>query len=373
MLSRLSRYFSRSKHRKDKYKPVNDTSLPVLPTKHPSYRPFEPPSRRNSASSGHSSSCSIEPERAPSFLELVCNDSQPVYCMETVPLYKPSSLPPGTRKANSLYDSAHDEILRERMRVSALENNNERERRRRRSRMSIRDGYGDSQGIQRYGSLQHTKAPSMRRLSSDRSGSIDSCYGPPAYPEKSRFRQSSQRQGPLERGYPPGRDYIPERDYIPRRDYVHERDHRPDRRTPTHPGPFRTPNTHGIPDNLNNRSIPAEPFFTRASSIRQGPYHIFQHPDLESAYHDPHRYEFQSVIDEGDIPLTRVTRLKEPARTFWRDDGVSSEIGVGLGRISGMAASRSVISRGNMKSDVGIPSPKRRFGEDISKVSPFVC
>src|SRR5271170_7743582 len=117
MFSRLSRYFSRSKRRKNKYAP-----LPTVPPHLPTYPAIGAPSRPLTASSGHSSSCSIEPESAPSFLQVVCNDSQPVYCMETIPLYTPSALPPGTRKATSLYDSARDEILRERMKVTALEN-----------------------------------------------------------------------------------------------------------------------------------------------------------------------------------------------------------------------------------------------------------
>src|SRR5579859_6162110 len=110
MFSRLSRYLTRSKRRKPKYKPLPD--FPPKLTLNISTAENRP----SSASSGHSSSCSIGPDYAPSFLQVVCNDSQPVYCMETVPLYNPSSLPPGTRKANSLYDSAHEEILRERMR-----------------------------------------------------------------------------------------------------------------------------------------------------------------------------------------------------------------------------------------------------------------
>src|SRR5271170_3970377 len=151
MFSRLSRYFSRSKRRKNKYAP-----LPTVPPQLPPYPSIDPPSRPLSASSGHSSSCSIEPESAPSFLQVVCNDSQPVYCMETVPLYQPSSLPPGTRKANSLYESEHQEILRQRMRVTALENEGEKARLKRRNRTVKRnwDNEEEGVGVRRWNSVQ---------------------------------------------------------------------------------------------------------------------------------------------------------------------------------------------------------------------------
>ena len=51
-----------------------------------------------------------------------------------------------------------------------------------------------------------------------------------------------------------------------------------------------------------------------------------------------------------NVPMTKVTRLKQ-ARTFKREDGIVSDIGIGLRRISGMAASRSVSRR--TQSDVG--------------------
>src|SRR5262245_53920157 len=124
MLSRLSRiFFSRkSKKRKQKtepkQKPPSKLSRKLT---QPSHRPS---AFRPSCESG-STSCSIRPEAAgaPSFLQVVCNDSQPVYCMETVPLFKPAAFPPPRKKASetSLYDTAHDEILRERRRASEEE------------------------------------------------------------------------------------------------------------------------------------------------------------------------------------------------------------------------------------------------------------
>jgi len=49
--------------------------------------------------------------------------------------------------------------------------------------------------------------------------------------------------------------------------------------------------------------------------------------------------------------MTRVTRLKR-GKTFIREDGIVTDVGIGLGRISGMAASRSASRR--TQSDVGV-------------------
>src|ERR1700736_2605230 len=198
MFSRLSRFFSRSKRQNNTYQDLSGRSVTLLPSDHPSFFTSEKHHRRRlSSSSGHSSSCSIEPERAPSFLEIVCNDSQPVYCMETVPLYKPSSLPPGTRKANSLYESEHDGILRERMRVNALETEENQEPQKRRKRLSyIREEYVDSRGahgIQQRISNQHIQSPRRtRRQSLDLSRlaeppSTDCYYGLPGYQDRSQY------------------------------------------------------------------------------------------------------------------------------------------------------------------------------------------
>src|SRR5271170_4352279 len=159
MFSRLSRYFSRSKRRKNKYAP-----LPTVPPHLPTYPAIGAPSRPLTASSGHSSSCSIEPESAPSFLQVVCNDSQPVYCMETVPLYIPSALPPGTRKANSLYESAREEILRERMKVTAVENEGEWSRGKKRAASVRGDDTREknSERIRRWNSVRHDEKIGQR-------------------------------------------------------------------------------------------------------------------------------------------------------------------------------------------------------------------
>jgi hypothetical protein len=392
MFSRLSRFLTRSKHRKKPH-PL-DQRLPLPP----SHRSSLAPTRHYSTSSGHSSSCTIEPYRAPSFLEIVCNDSQPVYCMETVPLFHPASLPPGTRKANSLYESAHEEILRERIRCVAAEEEERRQRRAKRKRISglsrgvlwserpsgrediarrsneefpRRSGQEeylrqDVQEFARRGQVQQGNEPRMRRQSIDHGradsyGSMDCYYGPPIYHDPSRYQNT-----------------IPEtsRYKEPSRQYHQDRQHRPP--VPTHPGPFRIPHADDYKDRSHHhRSIPVDPYITRTTSIRQS---LFPQT-CESPYYHP---DFRSRRMDPEIPQTRVTRLKQPARTFWRDDGVASdigigsgrEIGIGLGRISGMAASRSIASP-SVRSDVVLtptpssswrcsrPPSERRFADQV--------
>jgi hypothetical protein len=390
MFSRLSRFLTRSKHRK-KHRPF-DQPVPRPPSL--------APTRHFSTSSGHSSSCTIEPDRAPSFLEIVCNDSQPVYCMETVPLFHPASLPPGTRKANSLYESAHDEILRERIRCVATEEEERRERRGKRKRISglskgfMRNGReevtrrnGREQGARRSseefprrtgqeeylrrnvqeefvprGQVQQGNMPRIRRQPvdygrADGYGSMDCYYGPPIYHDPSRYKDPTPE---------------PSRYRESSRQYQQNRQHRPP--VPTHPGPFRTPHPNDPYNHHHHHSIPVDPYSTRPTSIRQGPYSHFPQ-SASSPYHHPdlHRSTYSTPFDAPEIPQTRVTRLKQPARTFWRDDGVASEIGIGLGRISGMAASRSVASR-NVRSEIALTSTstswstpsERRFADQVS-------
>ena len=360
MFSRLSRYLSRSKRRKNKYTP-----LPAVPAQLPPYPSIDPPSRPVTASSGHSSSCSIEPESAPSFLQVVCNDSQPVYCMETIPLYIPSALPPGTRKANSLYETAREEILKERMKVTALENDGERKRGRKRAASVRADEKRERryERIRRWNSLRQEEHgqrgpkgyhPSIeeRERDAEEYTSMDHYYGAPIYRDPP----------PTNQNYPHHMPSTPSVNY-------QDRDYRPPL-----PGPFRAPQQHQqqypierFPRPLSQHpdSIPAEPYFTRSSTIRQGPYHLFQNPPAPvSPYHHPGFYNEMSYRDTlyghpfddmSDIPTTRVTRLKPSYKTFGRDDGIRSDVGIGLGRISGMAPTRSVSGRrGGTKSDVGL-------------------
>ena len=368
MLFRLSRYFSRSKRRKSKSAPI-----PIAPPQLPHPISNSPPD--SPASSGHSSSCSIEPESAPpSFLQVVCNDSQPVYCMETIPLYTPSALPPGTRKATSLYESARDEILRERMKVTALENEAERNgvkdrawtaradvrRERRNDTMrrwnSLRQQQTEERG--HWGRTGYVPSFEERESDAEEYTSTDHYYGPPVYrdPPPRTSQDYSQQYAPA-----PSLGYM-ERDYA--RHFS----------SPQLPGPFRTQQhqqsytIEPFPSPLSQHrdSIPAEPYFTRASSIRQGPYHLFQNPPPSpiSPYHHPdfynerhHREPLQrpQLDDMSEIPITRITRLKPSYKTFGREDGIRSDVGIGLGRISGMAPTRSVSARrGGTKSDIGI-------------------
>ena len=76
-----------------------------------------------------------------------------------------------------------------------------------------------------------------------------------------------------------------------------------------------------------------------------------------------------------DIPITRVTRLKEPEGMFWRDDGMKTNIGVTLGSISGMAPSQTL--RRGTKTDVAVgihnTSPRSKHIEESKAVFQFKC
>jgi hypothetical protein len=321
IITRLSRYFSN--RRKNK-------GFPILP---PPRSLKESPPSPSASSSGHSSSCSVAPTAAPSFIQIVCNDSQPVCSMETVPLYKPSPVPPGVRKEASLYDSAHREILKERTKGTIVQN--------------------EEQG--RHSS--HTSVHSVRSSSLYRQREYDRQQIVEEYAFGQPYGGPMYRDGGSRPMNP--RDYY-ERDmrYPRQRETpIHQR---PRSRIPVHSGPFKS--QEGVPirgqgaflreDRYGRpgaRSVPVDPFFIRESSIRQGPYHAFQYPNspYDQCYHDdfrerPRRYYMD---DFNEIPTTRVTRLREPR--YVRDDGVKSDVGVGLGNISGMAASRSVSLRRN--------------------------
>jgi hypothetical protein len=402
MLSRLSRYLSRSKRSKNKSKPLPGV-LPQVSLHATSHE--RPPS----SWSGHSSGCSIQPDHAPSFLEVVCNDSQPVYCMETVPFYNTSSsLPPGMRKANSLYESAHEGILRERMRVTEIEGERHRDRR---VRMvpGVQQDVGtylpDRTSSQRWNTLEQTDPPSRRsnqlevqhydeEKSGDQYTYTDHFVGTHLYRDPSiNSARSTQTARKTPSNHPS--DYM-DPDHYPMKSRYQPQPHPLHLQPPTHSGPFRslTPQakqelvqgTHLPPLQYQRDSIPAE-LFTRESSIRQGPYHLFQQQTPNSPYDHPDLYDIirrgplrNFMDDVSGVPMTRVTRLKQPARTFGREDGVSSDVGIGLGRISGMAASRtaSLRSRRGTQSDIGVgrrhPStriprqPFRRQGHVIKVV-----
>lgn len=387
MFSRLSRYMTGSKRRKPKYKPV-----PEFPPKITLNLSSSSRNRATSASSGHSSSCSIQPEHAPSFLQVVCNDSRPVYCMETVPFYNPSSLPPGTRKENSLYESAHDEILRERMKVTAVENVAEQDRQRvegedglmvgvlnreslrRKARVnsqrfsSLRASDLKQEDKQRCNSLQHSMEERRYGRQSfdyrEREGeaiqypSMDSYFGPPIYRDPSLSRQSFR----LQRSQSSQRTLYHDARYLePEVASLHESFPFPPKilrpNPPVHPGPFRPrPPPKGqeqfpLPPQPHPRVVAAD-HFIRVSSLRQGPYRDFQYPQssLSELNYNPYSHHPEMRSCRDNVPVTKVTRLKQ-ARAFKREDGMVSDIGIGLGRISGMAASRSVSRR--TQSDVG--------------------
>ena len=92
------------------------------------------------------------------------------------------------------------------------------------------------------------------------------------------------------------------------------------------------------------------------------------HSDLCNDFHgNPSRY----IMD--DIPMTRMTRLKQPGRTYWRDDGMKTNVGIGLGKVLGMAASRSL--RREAKRDIGVGTHKAppRSTQKESKVLSLKC
>lgn len=407
MFSRLSRYLTRSKRRKPNYKPLPD--FPPKLTLDISAAENRP----SSASSGHSSSCSIQPDYAPSFLQVVCNDSQPVYCMETVPFYNPSSLPPGTRKANSLYDSAHEEILKERIRVTALESDAERNREERERCMEMEMGGGSRSNSlrrqtrvsgRRCNSMKH---PDMERFETQRCNSLqqptrdrrhgrygrqsfetrerereaveytslDNYFGPPLYCDPSFSKQpirspTSQRsknsQYHDKRYVEPGYPLCYPQDYFPPP---------PTRKNlPIPVGPF----TQGPPSPAQeqfpiSRTIPAEQFIRR-SSLRQGPYNDFQHPHSPLSEINYHSNPHYSAVrpHRMEVPRTRVTRLKQ-AKTFIREEGTSSDIGIGLGHISGMAASRSVSRRTQSDVGVGTRAPISKPLPKVNSVPSLPC
>ena len=53
-----------------------------------------------------------------------------------------------------------------------------------------------------------------------------------------------------------------------------------------------------------------------------------------------------------------MTRLKQPGKTYWRDDGMKTNIEIGLGKVLGMASNRSL--RREAKYDIGIGTHKAR-------------
>ena len=174
-----------TKNRNTDYK-----TLPNIPPQIPLRGDSYP--RLATSSSGHLSNSTIDP---PSFLQVVCDDPQ-VYYMDTIPLFKPSSLPLDERKTNSIYDSTYHDILKERMKVSsALENEEERCRLKRKNRVSsVRGEYrddGECGDIRRGNSVQNSMDASRRnryqptfeertRACYDYT-SIDHYYGPPIY------------------------------------------------------------------------------------------------------------------------------------------------------------------------------------------------
>ena len=350
MFSRLSRYLKRRNEHSD-YAP-----LPAIPPQIPVT--LAPHPRSLTASSGI---CTIDPDPVHSFLELISDDSQGVYCMETVPLYKPSSLPPETRKANPIYDRAQDEILRERKKVNSMENEGEENQLEMRYR--IVSARRDDR-VRPWNSIQNSMAPSWRNRYQpsfeERERDIydytstDHYYGPPIYrdPPSSQHSQHRLNSSHSSMGYV-------ERDYS--QNYDSRNVHRP--RIPTSPGPFRRRNQPSFPlEHFRQQhpqrrdSIRAEPYSSRESSISQGPCHLFQCSQTPlSSYHHPDFYNDvrrdRLPYYDDDVPMTRVTRLKEPGKTFWRDD---DEMKTDVRQMSGMATSRIDILRTGTKSNVGV-------------------
>jgi len=256
------------------------------------------------------------------------------------------------------------------MRVTALENEADRNARKKHTR-SVR-------GEERRGRRNETvrRWNSMRQQDSEQRQSRRSGYLP-SFEEREReaeeYTSMDHYCGPsVYRDPPATREYS---QYLASNASYMEGNHGNQYHGAPLQGPFRTPQHQQLyplerfptPISRHHDSIPAEPYFTHASSIRQGPYHLFQnpppatppispyhHPDI---YNDIHRDRLPRLPfdDMSDIPMTRMTRLKPSYKAFARDDGIRSDVGIGLGRISGMAPTRSVSSRrGGTKSDVGV-------------------
>ena len=361
MFSRLLRYFSRSTRGNNK-----DNPLSIAPPQQPFPTDFS--ERPSTASSGHSSSSSIGPESASSFLQIVSSDFHPVCYEETDRLYLPSALDPRTRKVNPFHDMAREEIFRERMRVTELGNewgqhgltrkklisSARRERKWERHYEKVRQwNYGShEEHVQRRENRYHASDEEQARNAEEYT-SMDHFYCPPIHRDPSNVI-SIQRYTPNISS-----PSIGERGYLQysSRPPIHGLFGSPQHQQPYPVERFARPlSEHG-------KYVPARPYLARTSSVRQVPYHFDQTLQTPaSPYHHPDFYsklgragvQRSKFDDISEIPVTRVTRLKPSYKIFGTDHDVKSDVGIGFGRISEMASARRVSGRRATKSDVGV-------------------
>ena len=273
--------------------------------------------------------------------------------METVPFVAEDPLLPGLRKSNSLYQSAHDEILRERRRV------NEDEQSKFRSH-PVRPSSALSEATTFLQSHSDRAFPQSRNLSQQwldhgewearEYTSTDQYFGPSIYRDLKRTPPTPRSQPVTHR-----HSNSWEGEFVPRRTLT------PPRHLPNYHGPFR--NNKPINQNFAPQEVRGLASFSQTlgtppkSALRQlGSYSKLQPQRPFSPPNVPafrQQEESRPVTSMAEIPMTRMTRLKEPARTFSKDEDSHSDAGVGLGSISGMAASRSVSIR-RIKSDIDI-------------------
>jgi hypothetical protein len=360
MFTRISRYISHLKttnHKRDRQSEFS----PGLVT----YLDFE--ERPSICSSKNSSCCSMQPDpgSAPTFIQVVCNDSQPVYCMDTVPLIREDPKPGGLKRTNSLYESAHDEILRERRKVSEAEGGrNKAQEEVHREPIQRKQSVESLKWAGRMDQKQALPPPitqdrpwsnwsNVREWESQHYTSTDPYYEPLIRPDM--FPAIPPMLPPAQRYTYDNRS---ERSFTPQATFI------PPERPPSRTGPSRYRAVPYHPAYLLPGSYcqptapiltPTPPYFPPKSHLRQGPYPQPQSQPPISLELTDAPPQIPTVSTEDEIPTTRMTRLKEPPRTFFKDAESVSDVGIGLGRISGMAASRGVsLGIRRTKSDIGL-------------------
>lgn len=369
MLSRVSRIFSRSRHRNDDYKIVPTTPQIELPPDS-----FE---RSFSTSSGHSSSCSVNLHHSPLFVQAVHNDTRPTYGIETALTCGPSSMLSGTSTVDSLSQSDPDENLRERMNAVAFENEKQP------TIMKANPqappiGHNEStrhdkSDIRRWYSLHHSvdnsrKRQTFQQLVDDREREADQytstdLYCVPSIRRDNSFDGVKDTEYPRTPSSPTYTDYVGSMPY----NYVSRESsyHSPHCSLPTHSGPYRggpvphyqeSNNIEGLPTDHRRDSIAEYSCLSCPPSTRQGSSNYPQAPSYRSNFYD-RRDLSRRIYDLNDIPATRISRLKQPPRTFPRDDTIKVPAKIGRSHTSGISASKVVSQRQALaKSDIEFAS-----------------
>src|SRR5579862_381164 len=334
MFSHLSQYFSRSKSLRKGPNDKTRTGLHI--------------NECLSISSYRSSSVQKNFGTGISSSQVLPNDPQSIHDMDKIPLACDVYIPRKLRireSINTLYEAAHE---RDRGNASETE---ERYRWRDDSVLPFPDetqwdNIATSQNSERKPIL-----PPRSRLRSDISEweaqqytSTDHYYGPPIY--QNTF---------------PARPSVPFQewnDYDTRSDigYTPPSTSSASPQIPTHPGPFRYEDTPSFPDYISMESygqyhISNDSSLPPTSSSRHPQYSrvVYLQPSpLQDLHDSSYTRTFAST---NEIPITRMTRLKRPVRTFPRDNGSKSDVGTRVDTFSRMVV--HPLSTRNARGDVG--------------------